>query len=73
MGVVLHLHNPFEWRDRAVHQVRRPMTIRRFVSRRRELRQHTVVCRSGGRLVRDFYEPTVCFHNGRPVLRRNWS
>jgi hypothetical protein len=73
MGVVLHLHNPFEWRDRAVHQVRRPMTIRRFVSRRRELRQHTSVRLAAGRRARDFVQPTVCFHNGRPVLRRNWS
>lgn len=73
MGVVLHVHNPFEPTERNLITVRRPMTIRRLVSRRRELRRHTSVRRVLGRRARDFVLPTVCFHNGKPVLRRDWS
>lgn len=80
MAVVVHVHNPFEPADSEVHKVRRPMTLRRFVSRRRELRRHTSVravgnggAGGGRRKVRDFDLPTICKHNGRIVLRANWS
>lgn len=73
MGVVLHLHDPFEPTAREIHKVRRPMTVRRFVSRRHALRRHTTVLERDGRRVRDFRQPTVCLLNGKPVLRANWS
>lgn len=77
MGVVLHIHDPFNPMESEVHKVDRPMTIRRFVSRRHELRRHTSVRPAAGgasrRKVRDFNRPTYCRHNGRPVLRADWS
>ena len=77
MGAVLHLPDPFDPARREVHAVRRPMTVRRFVSRRRALRPYTSA-RPGGvfgtaRKVRDFNRPTLCLHNGRAVKRAHWS
>lgn len=77
MGKVVHLANPFDPLQRDVHEVRRPMTVRRFLSRRREMRRHTSVRRIdgpyGGRRVREFDRPTVCLHNGRALKRSEWS
>lgn len=73
MGVLVHLHDPFDPLKRAVHRLDRPVTVRRLVSRRRELRAHTTICTVNGRKVREFRRPTVCLLNGRPLLRRQWK
>lgn len=73
MGVMVHLHDPFDPLKREVHRLDRSVTVRRLVSRRRELRTHTTVCTVNGRKVREFRRPTVCFLNGKPLLRRQWK
>jgi len=75
MGVVVHVHNVFDPQQRDLLKVDRPASLRR-VLRRRALRRHTAVRRPAGapgRRVRDFTKPTVCFLNGKPVLRAAWS
>ena len=73
MGVLVHLHDPFDPLKREVHRLDRPVTVRRLVSRRRELRAHTTVVTLKGRRVREFRRPTVCLLNGKPLLRRHWK
>ena len=77
MGAVVHLTNPFDPLVREVYSVKRPMTVRRMVSRAPALRRHTSVRRIetayGGRRVREFIRPTVCLFNGKPLKRADWS
>jgi hypothetical protein len=73
MGVVVHAPNPFNPADRQVHAVKRPMTVRRVVGKHPALRRHTSVRRIGGRRVREFDRATVCFFNGKPLLRQDWK
>lgn len=73
MGTVLHLHDPFDPTKRRVHRLSRSVTVRRLVSRRKELRAHTVLRTIGRRKVREFRRPTVCLLNGKPLLRRHWK
>lgn len=77
MGVVLHLHDPFEPAAREIHKVTRQVSVWRFVRRRRALQRHmttrTINGPHGKRRARDFRQPTVCLHNGKPVLRANWK
>ncbi|HZP98548.1 MAG TPA: host specificity factor TipJ family phage tail protein, partial [Reyranella sp.] len=69
--IVLYLPNPFDPTKRELHRLKRPMTVRRFV--RGRLRNRTTVRVINGRRVREFVKPTVCFHNGRALMRKDWS
>lgn len=73
MGVVIHAPNPFDPTDRRVHPLRRSMTVRRVVGKLPALRGHTSVRRIDGRRVREFDRPTVCFFNGKPLMRKEWK
>jgi hypothetical protein len=73
MGVVIHAPNPFDPADRRVHAIGGPMTVRRIVGKHPALRRHTSVRRIGGRRVREFDRLTVCYFNGKPLLRKQWK
>lgn len=77
MGVVVHLHDPFDATKRDVHVLAKPTTVRRLVQKHKGLRRHTSVRRPGGiygrRRVREFTRPTVCLFNGTALTRAEWK
>jgi hypothetical protein len=60
----VHLHNPFDPREREIWKLERSVTVRRLVARRRELRRHTSVRRSTAVACANSGAPTVCVFNG---------
>lgn len=77
MGILVHLHNPFDPLKRDLCLIDRPTTVRRLVQRHKGLRRHTSVYRPGGvygrRRVREFTRPTICLLNGKALPRTAWK
>ncbi len=72
-GTVVMLHNPFRPdRDREVIAVAAPLSIREWLDARGIREAGTGEARTGRR--QDWFErPTICLHNGAPVLRDRWG
>ncbi len=70
-GAVLYLPNAFDHTQREILPVPRPTTVRQFVRRRLRHRTGVHLCEDGRRR-REFNQPTVCFHNGRRLMRAEW-
>ena len=71
MGAIVTLPNPFDFTEREVATTRRRMTVRQAI--RHTQRRRTSVRIVSGRRVREFDKPTVCFFNGRTLMRADWS